>query len=786
MATDTLSRDIPALGAPGAGRPADPPVADGTGDSWPRTNRVLPWMIVAFVAMLWLLPFDSIRARAGGPVDLYIDRLFLSVMILVWLSSVFAGGRRAPRWHRGPVDAALLLFVAIAVASVVLNVGTLVVQGETNLALKKIGLLLSYVTFFYIAATTIRREELSRFLALFVGLAVVTGIGVLYQYWGGENLFLRWGDALFPDALFATTVTPAQDAVTGPAGHGLALAAMFALAFAASATFLLRAQTTRERFFYGLVTGVILLGVFATSRKTGSFATIGAAAALVAYRRKEFSRYIIPAAAAFVALLVIAPNAVDKQIEQVRPGKVATDASGKARTADYESAVPDVRRYLVTGRGYGTYDRKKYRYLDNHWLMLLLETGLLGVAAFAFLILAVFGTAHRLSRDHDLRRAAPALAATGAAVAMAICMALFDALAFPQVPYMFLFLTALVVVARSPERDETAPAAAPAAATTEAPTQPLPPLRDRLELPVRRDPHAPAFGRGLSRRPGEAGHASPLEPSHAGDSAHDGARRRIGVASRIDRAKARNGVVALVLVGFVVALFGGGGEPRGLDGSELGAPSGDDPFGLDQYARAQGAEGSDVAGKGTPDGPADPGDPADDSSAIAPTLVADSGPTPGEARQVVLGTEREQPADRRNEDVRDERQQPEDRTPPPNEPDEEGQPDEQEPQPEPGPDGSGDPGSAPPSEREPCLPVEGADEIFIEVLGQDPCGNEPFSKEIVAKIQKAAAAGTLDAADVKTLEATHAKLAAKKGGSEVLSGFVLLLAGGAFVRRRRR
>jgi hypothetical protein len=37
---------------------------------WPRTTRVLPWMIAAFIAMLWLVPFNQIALAASLPIDL--------------------------------------------------------------------------------------------------------------------------------------------------------------------------------------------------------------------------------------------------------------------------------------------------------------------------------------------------------------------------------------------------------------------------------------------------------------------------------------------------------------------------------------------------------------------------------------------------------------------------------------------------------------------------------------------------------------------------------------------
>jgi hypothetical protein len=47
---------------------------------WPRTTRVLPWALFGFMAMIWLIPFDSVQLPVGGPIDITLDRPFLVVL----------------------------------------------------------------------------------------------------------------------------------------------------------------------------------------------------------------------------------------------------------------------------------------------------------------------------------------------------------------------------------------------------------------------------------------------------------------------------------------------------------------------------------------------------------------------------------------------------------------------------------------------------------------------------------------------------------------------------------
>ena len=90
------------LSDPSAHRaPSSPParsqhqVAPGL-DNWPRTKRPLPWLIAAFLAMVWLMPFDTISMSVSLPFDLHLDRIVLPFIILAWGLAIGIGGVRRP------------------------------------------------------------------------------------------------------------------------------------------------------------------------------------------------------------------------------------------------------------------------------------------------------------------------------------------------------------------------------------------------------------------------------------------------------------------------------------------------------------------------------------------------------------------------------------------------------------------------------------------------------------------------------------------------------------------
>lgn len=111
---------------------------------------------------------------------------------------------------------------------------------------------------------------------------------------------------------------------------------------------------------------------------------------------------------------------------------IASDGSARSRTDSYALALEFIERSPFFGRGLSTF-LPQYRILDNQYLGLLIELGVLGTIA----MLAVFAVAlnsafrsRRLSWDPRARGLAQALAAMVAAGACSF--ATFDAFGFPQ------------------------------------------------------------------------------------------------------------------------------------------------------------------------------------------------------------------------------------------------------------------------------------------------------------------------------------------------------------------
>jgi O-antigen ligase len=140
-----------------------------------------------------------------------------------------------------------------------------------------------------------------------------------------------------------------------------------------------------------------------------------------------------------LAMPIVAPGALGSIRNQLFTSQVAQSNSTTGRTQDYAAVQPDLAAHPTFGRGYGSYDPHKYRIIDNQYIGLAIETGFVGVGAYLLMLLGVVAASRPGRRSRGPRRAC-------AAVAIGVAAALFDCFAYPQVPYVFLFVAGLAVV----------------------------------------------------------------------------------------------------------------------------------------------------------------------------------------------------------------------------------------------------------------------------------------------------------------------------------------------------
>jgi hypothetical protein len=416
---------------------------------WPRTTRLLPWGIAGFMAMIFLFPFANTELPISLPLDAKLDRPVLFVLFALWIVSLSSvtGARRLglSRVHR-----AWAVFALIAITSIAANFDTLDRLGQASLGVKKMALLFSYALLFVIAASAIRPTEVPKLTAFMVFLASVTAIGVIVEYRTGYNAFYDIGEKLVPG------VSPPADlggydsigrkTVVGPGFHPLAAAMMLSLVLPFAVVGVLRSERRRTKLLYGMAACLMLGGAVATQRKTAFVVPMLSLVVLAAYRPKMALKSLPLGLVLGVLIAGIAPGALGGVVDQLKPSALTGVLTTKDRVSDYDAIRPEVINHPFLGRGYETYDQKRYRILDNQYLTLVVNVGFLGVLGYLGIMGAALTLAHRCSRSRDPDRAWWGVAAAASVIGITLGSALLDTLALPQLPYLFDFIAAFAVV----------------------------------------------------------------------------------------------------------------------------------------------------------------------------------------------------------------------------------------------------------------------------------------------------------------------------------------------------
>ena len=420
---------------------------------WPRTSRLMPWGVTALILMIWLTPFDHIQLAMATPIDMTLDRIVLPVVAAIWLISLTAGPGAAPRLKITLVHVALATFLACALVSVVLDARYLNQTGELMLAVKKLPLLVSYISVFVIVASSVRRSEVAAFLKLTLALAVVLAVGIVVEYRFRFNIFTTLTQQLLPP-LFEYTADTTGDGidslgrrwVAGSTAYGVEAIGMMAMALPIAIVGVIGSPKRGRQILYGVAIAALMAGMFATQRKSALVVPVAVIATLAYFRRRELLSLAPLGFVVAVLAAVASPGALHGVVAQFTRADASQVATTSDRTADYDAVRPDLWSHLLFGRGYGTYNHDTYRILDSEILNRVIEGGVLGLAAFLFIGISVVLVSRRTIAERDPRWAPGALCGTAAAVAFITVSTLFDVTSVPHGTDTFLYMAGLAAV----------------------------------------------------------------------------------------------------------------------------------------------------------------------------------------------------------------------------------------------------------------------------------------------------------------------------------------------------
>lgn len=407
--------------------------------------------------MLFLVPIASTSLKVHLPVDSRLDRFAIIFLVLAWFW--FGGDQRAfLRTRRSKLYVtAACIFLVLAVASLLLDVGRIVNLGDLELAGKRFALLMSFLIFSWFTLTALRYEDVRGFASYLIGLAVLMSIGMLIERRTGYNIFYEWSRAVLgpianvepsPTNIHPAFGSEGRLVVVGPTQHGLAATTMLVVVMPFSLVRVFEATSRRSWWLNAVAVTMMVAGALATDRKTALLVPIAVLIYIACYRPRQVLRL---APAGLVVLLGVvhfaAPGALGAVLNLNR---AVGGNSTSHRVGDFTNLAPDIGAHPVLGRGFGTLNpdrRAQFRINDNEYLDELWQVGALGLAAFVWMILTPVVMARAAIRTRGPTISSLALATSGGCIAFLVVCVLFDALSFPQAPYMFFSVAALTTIA---------------------------------------------------------------------------------------------------------------------------------------------------------------------------------------------------------------------------------------------------------------------------------------------------------------------------------------------------
>ena len=422
---------------------------------WPRTTRLLPWSIAGLIAMIWLTPFDRLQLGGGGaPINITLDRVVIPIVAVIWLIAFTSGQGAAPRLKLTRVHLAMGVYLACAFLSVVLDAHYLNHTGELAISIKKVPLLVSYVSIFVIVASSIRRSEVPAFMTFTVALAVIVGLEAIYEYHTHQDLFLNLLGHLGPFKLSAADTTNAtmldsqgRFNLQGPTDYGAELVGILSMALAIALLRFLKATSRRQRILYAVPIGLLPYAMLATERKTALVAPAIAFLTIAYFRRRQLLSLAPLILVLAVGAIAVSPNTLGHVVSQFTGANATKTATVDARTANFDAVRPDLWSHLLFGRGQGSYAPPDDRVVDSDIILPLIETGVLGLAAFLLIPLSLISVARKKAYERDPTSSVPALVGVSAAATLLCLATLYSFMSLPHGPDVFMYLAGLTVVA---------------------------------------------------------------------------------------------------------------------------------------------------------------------------------------------------------------------------------------------------------------------------------------------------------------------------------------------------
>lgn len=419
-------------------------------------HRVLltwPALLTLIVATILFVPIKRYTLPANLPFNLELYRLVVAVVVLIWLAALLIDPR--VRLRKSGLEAPIFFVLVVILLSLIANRERSLQLEPT--VIKAFTFFVSYILVFYLVVSVVRRARDIDYLVqvLVVGGAIL-GIFALIESATGYNAFNHLRKVL-PILHYDPHLAPAiarggRLRVYASAQHPIAFSAVMTMLIPLA---IYRARAAAQKRWW-VAAALITLGVLATRSRTGIL-MLGVVVLVYVFLRPAAVKRLWPAIIpALVVIHIALPGTLGSIKESFFPktgfiSQVSGTHVGSGRLTTLGPALDsEFKPNPMLGEGFGSRITARFvpgqphpngPILDDGWLGILLETGVIGTFGFLWIFLRSIGRMGGASKDDPSARGWLLAATTAGVAAYAVGMFTYDALSFIQVTFcLFIIL----------------------------------------------------------------------------------------------------------------------------------------------------------------------------------------------------------------------------------------------------------------------------------------------------------------------------------------------------------
>jgi O-antigen ligase len=395
----------------------------------PRADAVT--VLTLYLVVLYVVPSDRIVPALGGAGS---PSIWCGLAAIIWWCWFHLQRQRpAFAFRARPVATSQIIFLTAVLASYVIAMTRPLTSNEANGADLGLIRLAGFAGILLLAhdgiPNTTRLLDFLRRLVVAGGLMGALG---LLQFMTGQALV---DDVVIPGLTPTQAYSSVQDRTgftraAGTAMHPLEYATVLSIILPIALTFALNEKHRNAFARWSPVALIVIAMALSNSRSAFVGLTIGVLVLVPTWSwAVRFGAAICGA-----VLLGVVYTLVPGMIGTLRYLflNISEDPSAQSRTSSYDLVTEFFFVNPFLGRGFGTF-LPVYRILDNQYLLLLMEVGLVGLCALLTVFITSVSSAFRTRRyTRD-----PLLSQVGQALAASVCaggtlVAFFDAFSFPM------------------------------------------------------------------------------------------------------------------------------------------------------------------------------------------------------------------------------------------------------------------------------------------------------------------------------------------------------------------